>query len=95
VFARTLEIFDELDIVEEAIALGRKLHGANFYSDRRRMAHININGIDSFFSFVLCLPQYETERLLGQCVESLGVKIERPVTFTALEQDKHGVTATL
>lgn len=95
VFARTLEIFDELGIVEEAIARGRELHRANFYGDRKRIAHINIDAIDSFFSFVLCLPQYETERLLGQLVESLGVKIERPVTFTALEQDKHGVTATL
>lgn len=94
-FARTLEIFDDLGIAEEAIARGRKLHGFNFYSDRKHLAQISIDKIDSFFSFVLCLPQYETERLLGECVESLGVKIERLVTFTALEQDADGVTATL
>lgn len=95
VFARTLEIFEELGIVEEAIARGRKLHEFNFYADSKRFAHIRVAGIDSFFQFVLCLPQYETECLLEQRVESLGVKVERSVTFTQLEQDTHGVTATL
>lgn len=95
VFARTLEIFDDLGIAEEAIARGRKLHAFNFYSDRKHLGQISIEGIDSFFPFVLCLPQYDTERFLGRCVEGLGVNIERPVTFTTLEQDADGVTATL
>jgi 2-polyprenyl-6-methoxyphenol hydroxylase-like FAD-dependent oxidoreductase len=95
VFARTLEIFDNLGVVQEAIQCGRKLYAANLYDDGRSIAHININKLDSFFQFVLSLPQSETERILGKLVESLGVKIERSVTFTSLEQDTDGVTATL
>lgn len=95
VFARTLEIFDELGIAQEAIARGRLLYGGNIYSQLDRIAHINLGRIDSFFPFVLCLPQYETECLLGRYVESLGVKIERPVTFTTMEQDTDGVTTIL
>ncbi|MDM9379764.1 FAD-dependent monooxygenase [Chlorogloeopsis sp. ULAP01] len=95
VFARTLEIFDKLGIVEEAIDCGCKIYGANIHDDGKRFAHISIDKIDSFFPFVLSLPQSETERILAQLVESLDVHIERPVSFTTLEQDREGVTATL
>ncbi|MFQ4146632.1 FAD-dependent monooxygenase [Chlorogloeopsis sp. ULAP02] len=95
VFARTLEIFNKLGIAEEAIDCGCKIYGANIHDDGKRFAHISIDKIDSFFPFVLSLPQSETERILAQLVESLDVHIERPVSFTTLEQDKEGVTATL
>jgi 2-polyprenyl-6-methoxyphenol hydroxylase-like FAD-dependent oxidoreductase len=95
VFARTLEIFDNLGIAEEAIKHGRKLYGANIHDDGKRIAHLSIDKIDSFFPFVLSLPQSETERILARLVESLGIKIERPVTFTTLEQDAEGVTTIL
>ncbi|RUS93460.1 hypothetical protein DSM106972_096090 [Dulcicalothrix desertica PCC 7102] len=95
VFARTLEIFDKLGVAEEMIKRGRQLHGINLYNDGKRIAHVGLDNIDSFFPFVLSLPQTETEKILTQLVESLGVKIERSVTFTALEQDNDSVTATL
>jgi 2-polyprenyl-6-methoxyphenol hydroxylase-like FAD-dependent oxidoreductase len=95
VFARTLEIFDKLGVAEEMIKRGRQLHGINLYADGKRIAHVGLDSIDSFFPFVLSLPQSETEKILTQLVESLGVKIERNVTFTALEQDSDSVTATL
>ncbi|BDA75624.1 monooxygenase FAD-binding [Calothrix sp. PCC 7716] len=95
VFARTLEIFDKLGVAEEMIKRGRQLQGINLYTDGKRIAHVSLDNIDSFFPFVLSLPQSETEKILTQLVESLGVKIERDVTFTALEQDNDSVTATL
>lgn len=91
VFARTLEIFDNLGIAQEAIKRGHKLYGANIYDDGRRIAHINLDKLDSFFPFVLSLPQSETEDILGKLVESLGITIERSVTFVDLEQDTEGV----
>lgn len=95
VFARTLEIFDKLGVAEEMIERGRKLYAVNLYGDGKCIASISLDKIDSSFPFVLSLPQSETEKILTQLVESLGVKIERGVTFTALEQDEDGVTATL
>lgn len=95
VFARTLEIFDHLGIAEEAMKRGRKLNQFNFYADRKRIVDLPLDRLDSFLPLVLCLPQSQTEDILGRLVENLGVKIERSVTFTGLKQDADGVTATL
>jgi 2-polyprenyl-6-methoxyphenol hydroxylase-like FAD-dependent oxidoreductase len=95
VFARTLEIFDHLGIAEEAIKRGRKLNQFNFYADRQRIVNLRSDQLDSFLPLVLCLPQSQTEDILGRLVENLGVKIERSVTFTSLQQDADSVTAIL
>lgn len=95
VVARTLEIFDELGIAEEAIQRGRRLETMNLYDGGRSLARFDMSGLDSPFPFILGLPQYETEALLGHLAEDLGVRVERPMALTALEQDQEGVTATL
>ena len=95
VVARTLEIFDDLDIAEEAIRRGRRLDSMNLYDGGRSLARFDMSRLDSPFPFILGLPQYETEALLGQLAEDLGVRVERPLALTALEQDPDGVTATL
>ena len=93
--ARTLEALDAMGIADRFVAAGRKLHGVNFYADGGRLAHVSTDDIDSPYSYILSLPQSETERLLGEHLVSLGGRVEREVTLTALEQDAGGVTATL
>jgi 2-polyprenyl-6-methoxyphenol hydroxylase-like FAD-dependent oxidoreductase len=95
VFARTLEVFDRLGIADEAVKRGRKLHALNVYADSKRIVRINFDKLDSCFPFALSLPQSDTEDILAHLVENLGVRIERSVTFSSLEQDNDGVTATL
>ncbi len=95
IFARTLEVFDRLGIADEAIKRGRKLHALNVYADSKRIVRIDFDKLDSCFPFALSLPQSETEDILANLAENLGVKIERSVTFSSLEQDTDGVTATL
>lgn len=95
VVARTLEIFDELGIAEKAIRRGRRLDSLNLHDGGRSLARFDMSELDSPFPFILGLPQYETEALLGDLTEDLGVWVERPLALTALEQDPKGVTATL
>lgn len=95
VVARTLEIFDGLGIAKEAIRRGRRLDSLNLYDGGRSLARFDMGGLDSPFPFILGLPQYETEALLGQLAEDLGVRVERPMALTALKQDPEGVLATL
>lgn len=95
VVARTLEIFDELGIAEEAIQRGSRLNSMNLYDGGRSLARFDMSGLDSPFPFILGLPQYETEALLGELAEGLGVRVERPLALAALEQDTDEVTATL
>src|SRR5690554_5360907 len=61
VHARTLEIFADLDIAEEAVALGRPVHAANVHSDGVPVAHVTLDRLQSKYPFILILPQHETE----------------------------------
>lgn len=43
----------------------------------------------------VCLPQYESERILGEHVASFGPVVERGSELTGLSQDDEGVIATI
>jgi 2-polyprenyl-6-methoxyphenol hydroxylase-like FAD-dependent oxidoreductase len=93
--ARTLEVLDAMGLADRFIAAGRKIHGMNVYADGARIVHVDLDDIDSPFSYALSLPQSETERLLAERLAELGGRVEREVKLGALAQDAAGVTATL
>lgn len=95
VFARTLEIFEQLGIAEVAIAKGIPIPRVKLYTQGDSLAEISFQGIDAAYPFVLSLPQSETETLLASTLGPLGVQVERSVAFTELSQTDEGVTATL
>ena len=95
VHARTLEVFDDMGIVDVALARGRRLHGASAFSAGSRIAHVSMDELDSPYPFVLCLPQSETERLLRARLEGLGVKVEQETELVGIDQDTQGVEVVL
>jgi 2-polyprenyl-6-methoxyphenol hydroxylase-like FAD-dependent oxidoreductase len=94
VFARTLEVFEDLGVAEEAISTGVPLRAYNIHVDDKHI-QLNLDEGNSFLPNLIVLPQSQTEAILGKLVERLGVSIERSVELTALEQDRDGVTTTL
>ena len=72
--ARTLEQFQRYGIADEAIAHGRKLHEAKFYSERKLIVDFRLDRVESRYPFALFIPQSQTEALLNSCMESLGCK---------------------
>lgn len=95
VHARTLEIFEDLGIAEEAVALGRKVHGLSFYADAARIGHVSVELLDSPYPFMLGLTQRETERLLERHLCALGGHVERQVTLKSFAREGGAVTAVL
>jgi 2-polyprenyl-6-methoxyphenol hydroxylase-like FAD-dependent oxidoreductase len=95
IHARTLEALDAMDIAARFVAVGRKIHGVNAYADGTRIVHVSLDDIDSPYSYMLSLPQSETERLLSERLFELGPAVERGVKLTGLSQDEDSVTATL
>jgi 2-polyprenyl-6-methoxyphenol hydroxylase-like FAD-dependent oxidoreductase len=95
VHARTLEALDAMGIADRFVSAGRKVHAVNAYADGARIVHVSLDDIDSPYSYMLSLPQRETERLLGERLQELGGEVERDAKLTALTQDPDGVTATL
>ncbi len=92
VHARTLEVFAEIGIADEAVARGRTLHEANVYSEGEVVAHVELDRLSTRFPFVLILPQYETEMLLETAAQGFGVTIERGVRVASVRQDYDAVT---
>ncbi len=93
--ARTLELFENMGIVEPFTTLGHKSHGVRMHAQGREILHIAFDELDSPYAYLLFLPQSETERLLTAHLESLGGQIERAVELTALTLQSEGVEATL
>jgi 2-polyprenyl-6-methoxyphenol hydroxylase-like FAD-dependent oxidoreductase len=92
--ARTLEIFQELDIAEKAIQEGSITTALNlFYKGKKRVA-ININGLGeglSAFPFALSLEQSKTEKLLADNLFEYRENIKWNSEFIQLEQTANGV----
>ncbi len=84
--ARTLEQFQRYGLADEAIARGRKLHEAKFYSEGKLIVDFKLDHFESPYPFALFIPQSETEALLNGHMESLGIKTERNVELISLTQ---------
>ncbi len=93
--ARTLEQFQRYGIADQAVALGRKLHGARFYSEGKQIASLTFDHLPTRYPYVLFLPQSRTEALLNAHMEQMGVKAERRVQLESLSQHDRGVHVRL
>lgn len=93
--ARTLEIFHQLGIVDEALAVGHQIRGGTLYGNNRPIANVTLSQVKSPYPFVLSLPQAETERILERRLAELGVSVERGVELTDLAATDTSAVATL
>lgn len=92
---RTLEIFDHMGIVDPFLESGMRLKAANPFSQKKQIAHISFELLDSPFNFILSLEQSKTEKLLSKHLQSLGVVIEREKELIGFEQKDEQVSATI
>jgi len=95
VHARTLEVWQDMGLIEEALSEGHILHGFNIYANGKRIVRIRLNHIDSPYPFVLSLPQAKTEELLTHYLQRYDVAVERGVSLTELNQNDNVVRVTL
>jgi 2-polyprenyl-6-methoxyphenol hydroxylase-like FAD-dependent oxidoreductase len=95
VHARTLEIWDTMGVVQEALNRGVRCAGISIHNGARELAALRMSGLESPYPFALLLPQSETERILNGLVERLGRPVERGTELVSMMQDEEGVTAVL
>jgi 2-polyprenyl-6-methoxyphenol hydroxylase-like FAD-dependent oxidoreductase len=100
VMPRSLEIFEDLGVIDEAIAAGNpaKALTITFAGKKVRM---DIEGLltgpqnYSAYPALRTLSQHDTERILTDALANRGVEIERGRALTDLTQDGELVTASL
>ncbi|GAA5194005.1 hypothetical protein GCM10023322_57330 [Rugosimonospora acidiphila] len=94
VHCRTMEIWDEQGVVRDAMDAGIWLTGQMVFVNGEQTHRMSWELPELPYAH-LGLPQYETERILTERLESLGVRPSRGAELIAFTQDDDGVLATL
>jgi 2-polyprenyl-6-methoxyphenol hydroxylase-like FAD-dependent oxidoreductase len=91
IHARSLEVLEDMGIVDKFLTFGLKLKAVNVFADNKQIAHLALDELDSFYSFTLSLPQSDTERILMERLAELGHSVERSMEVVALTQSNDTV----
>ena len=96
-WSRTLELLDrEAKGAAPFVEAGFKVGAVNIIAPGGHVVgHVKMDAVPSPYHYALMLPQSETERLLEERLQRLGVSVERSTEATALKIDADGAEATL
>ncbi|MFC7450258.1 FAD-dependent oxidoreductase [Rhodococcus daqingensis] len=92
---RTVEIWDAMGVARPALDAATTMRGQLVYVNGTNVARLELTLPEEIPYGFLALPQYETERVLGEALEGLGGRITRGTELTGFEQDSSGVRATV
>lgn len=67
----SLELFDQLEIIDRFLAEGIKIKRGLAFSDSRQIGEISFEGCPGPFRYILAIPQFKTERILEDHLNSL------------------------
>ena len=94
-WSRTLELLDAAGCSRSLIDAGRKVSAVSLVEGSKQIGHLTLDGVASPHPYALMLPQSETERLLDEHLNALGVQVERSVELTQFAASPDQVVSTL
>ena len=92
---RTLELLDILGDAKRFIAAGLPALGARILVDGKTLVQVDLQTARSAYRYALMIPQSETERLLDDRLQALGMPVERSTSLESFVDDGEGITAVL
>jgi 2-polyprenyl-6-methoxyphenol hydroxylase-like FAD-dependent oxidoreductase len=96
VWSRTLELLDRQPGGSAPfLEAGFKVDAVSFLAGQERIGRVTMESVDSPYPYALMIPQSDTERLLEERLNALGVSVEREVEVTSLVMRADGADATL
>jgi 2-polyprenyl-6-methoxyphenol hydroxylase-like FAD-dependent oxidoreductase len=95
IHARSCDMLDRMGILDGLVATGVKSTGMNMFANGKKMFRAPLDSVDSQFAYTLITAQTETERVLTEHLNGLGVTIDRGLTLTELRQDADAVHLVL
>ncbi len=98
VHARTLEIYEQLDLAQKAVAQGTVAGKVRMLESGKVVGEVDLSSIGeglSAYPFMLVLEQSDNERLLYDYVQSHGRDVLWQHELVNFSQDENGVTAQL
>jgi 2-polyprenyl-6-methoxyphenol hydroxylase-like FAD-dependent oxidoreductase len=95
-WSRTLELLDRQPGGSTAFSeTGFKVGAVNFLSGDKLIGRASMDAVASPYPYALMIPQADTETILEERLESLGVKVQRQVEALSLSLRDDGVDAVL
>jgi 2-polyprenyl-6-methoxyphenol hydroxylase-like FAD-dependent oxidoreductase len=95
---RTLEVFDDLGLIDSELARGLRMDAANLVARGGRQAHLRFgafSGLESHDPFPLILPQDATEALLSERLMAQGGRVEWSVELLEHRPVENAVEVSL
>jgi 2-polyprenyl-6-methoxyphenol hydroxylase-like FAD-dependent oxidoreductase len=96
VHARTLELYQQLDLTEAVITQGHKVPAINLWVAGKHEARVDFSDAGQTltpYPFLHIFPQDEHEKLLISRLQQLGVAVERNTELIGFSDHATGVTA--
>lgn len=93
--ARTLELMNILGVADEMVCRGYTSPGIEFSANLEKPLRANAHKLDTQFSYILVLPQAETEEILERYLNRLGVEVERGCTLSKFSDTENSVCSTV
>ena len=95
--ARTLELFAQRGMLQPMLDKGNPTGLVTIFGDSKQLFQMDFSHNGTDFPYLLMIPQSDTEQVLREELEQLGLVIERAVDYVALGVSDHDgpVTATL
>jgi 2-polyprenyl-6-methoxyphenol hydroxylase-like FAD-dependent oxidoreductase len=94
-WSRSLELMDRGIGTRQFRENGFNVQAANFISGEKLVGRVDMGTVDSPYPYAMMIPQSETERLLEERLQELGVTVERSVEATAIADEGDGTRTTL
>ena len=98
VHARTLELYQQLDLTDAVIERGHKVPAVNLWVRGNREARVSFEDVGADitpYPFLHIFPQDEHERLLIARLETMGVSVERRTELTSYSDEGDCIAARL
>jgi len=96
--ARSLEIYEQIGLAENLIALGAKAEGVRLVAGGEVRGHIDLSDLGeglSPYPFLLLVEQGSHEKLLYEHIKSKGKNVLWRTTLESFSQNESGVTANI
>jgi 2-polyprenyl-6-methoxyphenol hydroxylase-like FAD-dependent oxidoreductase len=95
IWSRSLELLERSGCSVGLVDAGYKVITLNISADGKSIAQMTLEGLATPYPYALMIPQSETERILEEFLNTLGVRVERTVELTRFDASDDEVVSVL
>jgi 2-polyprenyl-6-methoxyphenol hydroxylase-like FAD-dependent oxidoreductase len=95
VWSRSLELLERAGCASRLVDAGYKVNSINISADGKSIARFTLDGLPTPYPYGLMIPQSDTERILDDFLNTLGIKVERTIELTGFTASDDKVVSTL